>query len=468
MGVGNREGEDMFGISHASGTPRKSQSRVWIVLAVGAPLILAAVALASGDKQAPPASPAESFDPERCFDRVWQIVQKQFWDPRFNGVDWEEAGKRYRPEALRAAGHEEFAAVVNRMLAELRTSHTCYLTRWDPDYYTLQAALLSQTMADCCTSEPAVVERQQPGHYSSQGRPHRTGIGIVTRQIDGRHYVSHVLAQSPAQKAGVLLGDLLLEVDAQPFHPIRSFEDKAGREVELILQRGPAESSRLRVKVTPEDREEKDIWENDSGVGTRIVEHQGHRFAYMPLGWLSGWLMREVLDRGFDLACNSEGILIDLRHGFGGSPVIEYIDPFLRTELQGTTDEMILRDRRIAFQAAFGGPVIVLINGNTRSGKELLAYYFQKSRRATLLGERTAGSVSGGRMHRICEHSLLYCCVAMITIDGKRLEAVGVEPDIEVPFDIRFAAGRDLQFERAKDEMVKLLHASPQHDSGPE
>ncbi len=45
-------------------------------------------------------------------------------------------------------------------------------------------------------------------------------------------------------------------------------------------------------------------------------------------------------------------------------------------------------------------------------------------------------------------------------IDGKRLEGVGVEPDIVVPFDIRFAAGKDIQLERAKDEIVRLIEAS--------
>jgi carboxyl-terminal processing protease len=42
-------------------------------------------------------------------------------------------------------------------------------------------------------------------------------------------------------------------------------------------------------------------------------------------------------------------------------------------------------------------------------------------------------------------------------IDGKRLEGVGVKPDIEVPFDIRFTAGKDIQLERAKDEIVRLI-----------
>ena len=48
---------------------------------------------------------------------------------------------------------------------------------------------------------------------------------------------------------------------------------------------------------------------------------------------------------------------------------------------------------------------------------------------------------------------------AMLDIDGKHLEGVGVAPDIEVPFDIRFAGGKDIQLERAKDEMVKLIEA---------
>jgi carboxyl-terminal processing protease len=392
---------------------------------------------------------------------VSRLVQEQFWDARFNGVDWVQVEKQYRPRALAAADHEEFAAIVNQMLGELRTSHTCYFTKWDPDYYTLQATILSQALADYGTSDPAEVEKREPGHYSAQGRPHRTGIGMVTMRIGADHFVSRVLYDSEAQKAGLLLGDRLIEVDGQPFHPIRSFEGKAGRPVELVLQRRADASSRLTVQVTPGVHEEKQLFEDDAEAQTRILEHQGHRCAYMPLCWLSGWRMRSVLARGFGLACESQGLIIDLRHGFGGSPPIEYLDPFLRTGLQEVTVEMTMRGRRLTSKVAFDGPVIVLINGNSRSGKELLAYYFRKTGRGILLGERTAGFVSGGRTRRVSDESLLYYCVGMITIDGKRLEGVGVEPDIRVPFDIRFAAGRDVQLERAKQKMVRLIEAMP-------
>ncbi len=428
----------------------------WRVLVSG--LILsflgASVTVAAAQGSTPKAPPGP-FEPATCFDQVWNAVREQFWDPNFNGVNWDEAGKRHRPRALAATDHEGFAAVVNEMLAELRTSHTSYLTKWDQDYYGLQAVMISQNLADLCLSDPAEFEKQNPGHYSSGGKPRRAGIGVVTKRIEGHHYVEWVVAKSPAQDAGVLLGDRLLEMDGQPFHPIRSFEGKAGREVELVLQRGPEDSSRRTMKLTPVDKEERELFEEDSLLQTRIIEYEGQRFAYLPLYWLSGWRMRKVLDEGFDLACESDGLIIDLRHGFGGSPPREYLDPFLRVELRGTTVESVMRGRKSSSSIRFGGPIVVLTNDRTRSGKELLAYWFKKAGRAILLGERTGGYVSGGRPIRICEDSFLYLCVMMITIDGKPLEGVGVEPDIKVPFDIRFAAGRDVQLERAKEELTK-------------
>jgi len=66
----------------------------------------------------------------------------------------------------------------------------------------------------------------------------------------------------------------------------------------------------------------------------------------------------------------------------------------------------------------------------------------------------------GFRLYSIFKDSILWYGVRMIVVDGKCLEGVGVEPDIVVAFDVRFAVGRDVQLERAKDEMVKLIEAS--------
>jgi len=175
----------------------------------------------------------EHFNPAEYFDKIWETINDKFWDPNFNGVDWEDAGKRYKPKALAAKDHESFAIIINQMLAELKTSHNHYYTKWEPNYYTLQAALISDFLAVMKTSDASVVERIVPGRYSSRANPHRTGIGVVTKKIDDHYYVNAVLASSPAERAGIVLGDWIVEVNGRPFHPIGSFQNKAGQEVEL-------------------------------------------------------------------------------------------------------------------------------------------------------------------------------------------------------------------------------------------
>ena len=410
------------------------------------------------DEVVPEQSQAEEqFNSVECFDKVWEIINTEFWDPNFNGVDWENARKRYRPKAFAAKDHESFAVIVNQMLAELKTSHTYYYTKWDPLYYTLQAALISGDLRENNTTDTSVLEKYLPGLYSSQANPHRVGIGVVTKQLNGRHFVTAVLASSPAKRAGIVLGDWIVEVNGRSFHPIRSFENEHGHELEVTIQRSSSASSRHQLKVTPVDRKERELFENDTlAHSKKPMNHKGHRFSYIRLWWLMGWKMRGAFEVGL-MDYDTEGIIIDIRNGFGGSPATEYIHPFLKGGLETITLKSISRMRADQYTMAYNIPVIVLINGGSRSGKELLAYYFKKTKRGLLIGERTAGYVCGGSYKRISEESMLLYGASMIVVDGKRLEGVGVAPDINVPFDIRFAGGKDIQLERAKDEMVRLI-----------
>ncbi|MHC4703429.1 MAG: S41 family peptidase [Planctomycetota bacterium] len=138
----------------------------------------------------------------------------------------------------------------------------------------------------------------------------------------------------------------------------------------------------------------------------------------------------------------------------------EFISPFLQYGLGEVIVESTERKRTFKSVAGCSKPVVVLINGGSRSGKEVLAYLFKKTGRGLLVGERTAGYVTGGRKKDISSDSFLYYGASNMLIDGKCLEGVGVEPDVVVPFDMRFAAGKDIQLQRAKDEIVKLIEAS--------
>lgn len=57
------------------------------------------------------------------FDQVWGQINRRFYDPHFNGIDWQASRSRYRPQIESARTDGEFVTIVRRMLAELRTSH---------------------------------------------------------------------------------------------------------------------------------------------------------------------------------------------------------------------------------------------------------------------------------------------------------------------------------------------------------
>jgi carboxyl-terminal processing protease len=109
----------------------------------------------------------------------------------------------------------------------------------------------------------------------------------------------------------------------------------------------------------------------------------------------------------------------------------------------------------VVHEEAWSKPVCLLVNEGTRSGKELLTYYFKKIRRGPVVGTRTAGAMVFGRPIIMSDGSLLFLANSDLKVDGKRLEGIGVSPDIEVPFRPEFTAGADPQKKRALEVIAK-------------
>lgn len=82
--------------------------------------VFAAFVIFSSAQLVGSAAPSRS----EVFQQVWQTVKDKFFDPKLRGLDWEAMKQRYGKEAEAADSAEEFASAVNRMLAELKTSHT--------------------------------------------------------------------------------------------------------------------------------------------------------------------------------------------------------------------------------------------------------------------------------------------------------------------------------------------------------
>ena len=112
-------------------------------------------------------------------------------------------------------------------------------------------------------------------------------------------------------------------------------------------------------------------------------------------------------------------------------------------------------DKHIA-NARWDRPIVGIVDEGSRSGMEILAHGLKRAG-VPLVGTRTAGTVVAGRAFKLRDNSLLEVAVLDVHVDGTRLEGQGVPPDVEVPFDIRYAAGADPQLDRALEEISAIL-----------
>ncbi len=148
-----------------------------------------------------------------------------------------------------------------------------------------------------------------------------------------------------------------------------------------------------------------------------------------------------------------DGLVLDLRSKWGGAP-----GDAAETFVGGAAD-MVAVDRdgtRNIVTFRWHKPVVAIIDSGTRSGMEVLAYSLKKNG-VPLVGAPTAGNVLAGTAYSLPDDSLLELAVADVLVDGRHLEANPVQPDVAVPFDVRYAAGRDPQRDAAVTLMAERL-----------
>ena len=377
-----------------------------------------------------------------AFDEVWRTVRDRFYDRSLHGLDWDAVRDKYRPLAAAAPTDRVRADVINSMLAELRASHTGYFTPADTAYYDL-ADIFAWGLRHR-------LEAAFPG-----GKVAYTGIGIFTRTIDGKTFASGVLGGLPADKAGLLVGDELIAADDAPFAPVESFADKGGRKVTLTIRRS-RDGAPQHLTVIPERIEPNDAFLRAMRASTKVIERGGVRIGYIHVWSYARNDYQELLADQIATGPlkDADALIWDLRDGWGGA-VPDYLDI-----LNARAPTMVTTERgggTSVINAKWRKPVALLINGGTRSGKEVLAYGFKKYGYGPVIGTRSAGALLAARAFLLDSGGLLLLPVADVAVDGERLEGRGVAPTIEVPFDLPYAAGADPQLERAVDELARTL-----------
>ncbi|MEM9388204.1 MAG: S41 family peptidase [Pseudomonadota bacterium] len=385
--------------------------------------------------------------------QAWHLVKAEFLDGHaVSGEPWETAYAEYLAPLPSHADRTEASAAINAMLAGLATSHTSHYTPRDTAWFQLLGIFGDQF--------PALRARhfaQDGGEVSYEGLP------IAVRRLNGRVFVSGLYR--PAQLAGdelLLVGDELLTVDGDPFDEIEPFRGKAGQVVTLSVRRSP-QGRAIPVLVRVERLRPARMFLDAVRAGAQVLEPTpGVPIAHVRMWSYAGVEYHDALRSLLRQPpfAEAQALVLDLRGGWGGADP-SYADYFL-----ARTATLSMRARSgvtTAYNDHWVKPLVLLVDGGTRSGKEVLAHTMQ-AHGVPVVGERTAGAVTAGRPFLLLDDSLLYLAVAAVTVDGQSLEGQGVVPDIVVDRGLAYAAGADPQLARA----IALAQASIQVGEAPQ
>lgn len=378
----------------------------------------------------------------KTFERAWSLIDRYFYDSDHNGLDWDAIGEKYRPEADAAESPQEIRDVMQRMLAELGVSHCSVL---DADVYRGMMAELANKRTETFGLQ---IEESEPGRF----------------------YARALFEGGPAEVAGVRLGDRILRIDSEPVEESALLVD-AGYDPALdgpslyFLNPSEAASVTLTIQsnVDPDTRRNVELRAvKMNGVdamknSARVESRDGFEIGVIHIWYCSrgvGPTLRDAVTR--ELA-ECDGLVVDLRGRGGYSDVVEEILEVFR----GSSGGLIERLRSGGSKKAplWKKPVVFLIDGRSRSAKEILAYRVRDEGIGTLVGERTEGAVLGATFHPLPDGSYLELPGVAVPVGGVSLEGVGVAPDIEATVDLPFAEGRDGILEAGLDEAVARIQA---------
>jgi C-terminal processing protease CtpA/Prc len=376
----------------------------------------------------------------RVIDRTIELVGEHFFSPA--ALPAFHAAVAAEIAEAKAANRElSVDDTIRDILLSLDATHTGRTKADRVDYYELVDVFRGAVRRD--------IRRLFP----PDGEVTYEGIGIASRVIDGKRFVTDVYDGAPAARAGVMAGDEIVSVDGQPFSEIGSFAGKAGKSVGLVVRRTIGAEPRT-VSVAVERLQPLETFLKAIGQSVRIVERDGKKIGVVHLWSYTSDRMTELLSRELATRLKDvDGLVLDLRSRWGGAPA-DAAELFV-----GDTADMTMtgRDGETRYvNSRFRKPVVAVIDEGTRSGMEILSYSLQKNG-VPLIGTPTAGAVVAGTGYILPDDSFLILAVADVHVDGKRLEHNPVQPDIAVPFDVRYAAGSDPQLDRAFTEMDARL-----------
>lgn len=342
--------------------------------------------------------------PQKLVDEVWQILDKNYVDANFNHQDWKAIRQQYLSRSY--SSKKQAYGAIQEMVAKLGDRYTEF---YDPQEF---KALNSDISGNLSGVGLELAENE------------KTKALTVVAPIEG----------TPAFKAGILPGDLIVQINDQITQgmkiedAVKRIVGPVGTKVVLTIKRGSQSQTfkltRANIAIHPVTYNTQTTRVGKIGYirlpeFTQTAPAQMHRAI-------------EALEKQ-----QVQGYVLDLRSDPGGllDASLQIASMWLK---QGAIVSLVNRDQVKDSYNASGHPLtnkplVILVDKGSASASEILSGALQDDNRATLVGTRTFGKGLVQAVEPLDDGSGLKLTIAKYyTPKGRDINHVGIAPDINV------------------------------------
>ena len=372
---------------------------------------------------------AYAATPAEMYDDVWKIVNKKYYDPTNNSQDWNKWRYRYQNKLKTK---EDAYVAIETMLTSLNDPYTRFL---DPKEFSEETQSIKGSLK---------------------------GIGTQIGLRDGELVIIAPLEDSPAERAGLLADDRILEINGESTKGISidaaadKIRGEKGTTVTLLIQRKGVPN-----KIYSVVRDEIEVKSVSCKPPFETTKIPGD-IQYIRL---SSFISKNAAGEIESILNNSSGMkgfIIDLRSNPGGllTNAIYISDMLLRG---GVIVSTVDRDSyktttRARMQQVTDKPIVVLINKGSASASEILSGALKDNHRATIVGEQSFGKGLVQEINKLPDEAGMNITIQRyLTPSGSDIHKKGITPDVVVELTQENADAKDdVQLKKAIEILEKM------------
>ena len=370
-----------------------------------------------------------AYSPVDLYDNVWRLINTKFVDQTNNSQDWSKWRHKYDSKIQT---NEDAYVAINTMIASLNDPYTKFL---DPKEFAEETSSIKGSLK---------------------------GIGIQIGVKDGKLMVIAPIEDTPAEKAGLLADDEILEIDGVSTKGITvdkaadKIRGKEGTQVRLLIKRKDVTPNKL-YTITRAEIEIKSISQKVPAE-TKIPDD----IAYIRL---SSFISRNAASE-FAQILNAnkdkKGFIVDLRSNPGGllTNAIYISDMFLDGKVIVSTVD---RDGYKETQKANRGmvtnkPLVVLINKGSASASEIFSGAMKDNGRAVIVGEQSFGKGLVQEVNKLPYDAGINITIQKyLTPSGTDINKKGITPDVVVELTEEHVKNKDdVQLKKAVEILEQM------------